>query len=136
MPLGDIVAACGLQLVLELLIYGVGYWSGFVVLKLITFGSIRIAPFSTIEQKNRGKRWDWSLFLILDGKRHLKGEVVALIGIIALTGFGILLYKSKQKETEPNNAMEPTPVAVTNRAFPRLARARFAPSTSAAHLWR
>ena len=32
--------------------------------------------------------------------------------------------------------MEPTPVAVTNRAFPRFARARFAPATSAAHLRR
>ena len=129
MPLGDIVAAFGLQLVLELLIYGVGYWSGFVVLKLITFGSVRIAPFSTIEQKNRGKRWDWSLFLVLNGKSYLKGEVVTLIGIITLTGFGILLYNLKQKETEPNKALETIPVAVTPLAY-----ARVAPSTSMSHL--
>jgi len=36
----------------------------------------------------------------------------------------------------PNDAMEPIPVAVTNRAYPCCARARFAPATSMAHLER
>jgi len=131
MPLGDIVAAFGLQLVLEILFYGIGYWSGFLILKLMTLGSIRIAPFSTIEQKNRGRKWDWSLFLNLNGKDYLKAEVVALIGILALIVFGVLLYKSKQKETEPNKAMEPRRVAVTDHAY-----ACSAPATRLAHLWR
>ena len=45
----------------------------------------------------------------------------------------IQLMRLKLK-TEPNKAVEPTPVAVTNRAFPPCGRARFAPSTSVAHL--
>ena len=41
---------------------------------------------------------------------------------------------STERQTEPNKAVEPTPVAVTNRAFPPFGRARFAPATSVAHL--
>ena len=41
---------------------------------------------------------------------------------------------STEGQTEPNKAVEPTPVAVTNRAFPPCGRARFAPATSVAHL--
>ena len=37
-------------------------------------------------------------------------------------------------KTEPNKAVEPTPVAVTNRASPPFGRARFVPATSVAHL--
>ena len=37
-------------------------------------------------------------------------------------------------KTEPNKAVEPTPVAVTNRAIPPFGRARFAPATFVAHL--
>ena len=39
-----------------------------------------------------------------------------------------------KKLMKPNKAVEPTPVAVTNRAFPPFGRARFAPATSVAHL--
>ena len=42
--------------------------------------------------------------------------------------------RSTERQTEPNKAVEPTPVAVTNRASPPFGRARFAPATSVAHL--
>ena len=43
------------------------------------------------------------------------------------------MTRTKMK-IEPNKAVEPTPVAVTSRAFPPFGRARLAPSTSVAHL--
>ncbi len=39
-------------------------------------------------------------------------------------------------KTEPNKALEPTRLLVTNRAFPHFVRARFAPSNRAAQLVR
>ena len=44
------------------------------------------------------------------------------------------LPRNQNNATEPNKAVEPTPVAVTNRACPPFGRARFAPSTRMAHL--
>ena len=42
--------------------------------------------------------------------------------------------RSTEIQNEPNKAVEPTPVAVTNRAYPPFGRARFAPATYVAHL--
>ncbi len=50
----------------------------------------------------------------------------------AQAGFPQAIHQ--QRKTEPNKALEPTPVAVTNRAFPPFGRARIAPSTSVAQL--
>ena len=44
------------------------------------------------------------------------------------------LPRNQRNSIEPNKAVEPTPVAVTNRAFPPFGRARFVPSAVMAHL--
>jgi hypothetical protein len=82
MPLGEIIAELGLRLVFEFVFYGITYWTGFVILKVITLGSARLAPFSTIGDKN-GRRWiDWSFFLQTSGGRMLKMESICLVGML------------------------------------------------------
>jgi hypothetical protein len=92
MPVGEIIVEIGLRIVVEVLFYGVGYWIGFCVLKVGSLGFIEIAPFSTIEDKNKGRRIDWSIFLYRNGRRMLKAEVTAFVGMIFSIGFGCIIY--------------------------------------------
>ena len=92
MPIGEIIAEIGLRLVVEILFYGIGYWIGFCVLKICTLGLITLAPFSTIEEKNKGRRVDWSIYLYQNGRKMLKAEITAFIGILFIIGIGCLIY--------------------------------------------
>lgn len=67
MPLGEIIGEIILRPILEVVLYGILYWTGFVFLKAFTFGTIRLAPFTTMHEKSRSKqkrKWyqdDWSI---------------------------------------------------------------------------
>ena len=96
MPVGEFIAEIGLRLILEIVFYGIFYWAGFLVLKIASFGSIRLAPLSTIETKNRrkkGKKRDWSIWLhrTMQGK-VLKAEVVCTVGAIFCGLVGYFVY--------------------------------------------
>jgi len=98
MPIGEIIAEVILRPIIELVFYGLSYWTGFVVLKGSTFGCIKLAPLSTIGEKNRKKqKWfqvDWSLWIHrpMHG-RVLKAGCTCMVGILAwaAVGFGIYL---------------------------------------------
>jgi hypothetical protein len=92
MPVGEIIAEIGLRLVVEILFYGIGYWIGFCVLKICTLGMITLAPFSTIEERNKGRGVDWSIYLYQNGRKMLKAEITAFIGILFIIGIGCLIY--------------------------------------------
>lgn len=92
MPFGEIIAEIGLRLLLEFVFYGVTYWTGFVILKLITLGRARLAPFSTSGDESR-RRWiDWSFFLETSGGRKLKMESVCLVGMLFWILVGVLVF--------------------------------------------
>src|SRR5690625_4431007 len=86
----------------EVIIYGIGYWTGFLFLSAITFGRLPMAPLMTIHEKNRSKRkWyqsDWSIWIHQPMKgRELKAECVLFVGLAIWAIFGIvifLLYKT------------------------------------------
>ena len=67
MPLGDVIGEAILRAIVELVLYGLTYWTGFLLLKAVTLGAIRLAPLTSIEEKNRSKKkWhqiDWSIWL-------------------------------------------------------------------------
>ncbi len=92
MPVGEIIAEIGFRIVVEILFYGIGYWIGFCVLKICTLGMITLAPFSTIDERNRNRRIDWSIYINHNGRRMLKAEVTAFIGMIFAIGVGCLIY--------------------------------------------
>ena len=99
MPIGEIILESGLRLILEIVLYGITYWPGFFILKLLSFGSIRLAPFSTVGAKNR-KRWiDWSIYLHTSEGRVLKMETVCLVGLLFWFAVGYLVFLAVRGET-------------------------------------
>jgi hypothetical protein len=82
MPVGEFIAEMGLRLVVEIVFYGLFYWVGFFVLKVITFGGVTIAPLSTVGERHKARKIDWSIYLYRSGKRMLKAEFTALVGMI------------------------------------------------------
>ncbi len=97
MPIGEIIGELILRPILELIFYGLSYWTGFSVLKSCSLGRMRLAPLDTILEKNRSKRkWfqiDWSIWLELPRKgRFLKAECVCLVGMVVGIGLGVGVY--------------------------------------------
>jgi hypothetical protein len=97
MPLGEVIGEAILRPILELLFYGLTYLTGFLLLKAVTLGAIRLAPLASISEKNRSKRkWhqiDWSIWL--HRPRHaraLKAECTCLVGMMVLAAVGIGIY--------------------------------------------
>lgn len=91
MPLGEILAELGLQVVFEFIFYGITYWLGFLILKILSLGQLPIAPFSTIQERNRGKKFDWSIWLYSHGK-VLKADCACLVGLLFIGAIGAGIY--------------------------------------------
>jgi len=97
MPIGEVIGELILRPILEIVICGIAYWSGYIVLKTISFGSMPLAPFTTLQEKNRSKqKWnqiDWSIWLHRPMKgRELKADVTTLIGFLCLVAIGVGCY--------------------------------------------
>jgi hypothetical protein len=92
MPVGELIA----EVILEIVLYGVAYFTGYVVLKAVALGTLRLAPLSTFEERNRGKtgrRGDWSIWLHKTGSgRMLKAECVMAVGILTWAAAAIMIY--------------------------------------------
>ena len=97
MPLGEAIGELILRPIFELLFYGASYWTGFVVLKVLSAGTLRLAPLLTIHEKNRGKKKrrkiDWSIWLHrpMQG-RALKADVTCLAGMLVWVMIGVGIY--------------------------------------------
>lgn len=99
MPIGEVTGELIIRPLLEIVLYGLAYWTGFVFLKTITFGTIRLAPLMTIEERNRSKRkqkWyqsDWNIWLHrpMQG-RFLKAECTLIVGILVWVAVGCGIY--------------------------------------------
>jgi hypothetical protein len=108
MPLGEIIGEVILRPILELVLYGLTYWTGYPLLKAVTFGSIRLAPLTSIEEKNRSKRkWhqiDWSIWLHrpMQG-RALKAECTCLVGMLVWAAVGFAIYFGTRDDNQTAN---------------------------------
>ena len=104
MPLVEFIAEIGLQIVFEVIFYGLAYWTGFIALKILSFGTLNLAPLMTIEERNRSKKKkkqiDWSIWLNrpMQGKA-LKAEMTCLVGILCWVAVGFGIYFAT-RETE------------------------------------
>ena len=95
MPLGDAIAEIVIRPIFELIIYGVGYWVGYLVLSVLSLGQLKLAPLLSIDQRNRKKKGkiDWSIWLhrpMLG--RVLKAEVVCLSGLLFMAGAACIYH--------------------------------------------
>jgi hypothetical protein len=103
MPVGEFIGEIILRPIFEIVLYGLSYWTGFLCLKALSFGSIRLAPLTTIDEKNRKKKkWhqiDWSIWLHrpMQGKA-LKAEYTCLDGMLVWVVVGCGIYFSMSKE--------------------------------------
>lgn len=97
MPLGEILIELLVRTCIEFVFYGLTYWTGFLFLKVVTFGSIRIAPLMSIDDRNPGRRkWyesDWSLWIYQPTKgKRLKAGITCCVGFFVWVSIGIGIY--------------------------------------------
>ena len=115
MPIGAFIGEVLLRGVFEIIFYTLAYYTGATALWIVTLGQIRLAPLTTIDEKNRSKRkWhqiDWSIWLHrpMQG-RALKAEFTCLVGILVwvVIGFGIY-FGTRDNQPNANKASLSTP---------------------------
>jgi hypothetical protein len=97
MPLGEAIGEILLRGIIELIFYGVCYWAGWMVLKVASFGAIRIAPLSTIYDRNPSEKKRFfskrSIWLQRGKKaRALKAECVVVVGMLFWAGVALVWW--------------------------------------------
>lgn len=94
MPIGEFIGEVLLRGVLEIVLYFLLYYTGFIFLSILSLGQLRMAPLSSIEKTNRGKnRWnDWSIWLKNSRSKLLKADCVCLVGMFVWIGIGFGIY--------------------------------------------
>ncbi len=97
MPLGEFIGELIVRPLVEGVVFALFYWTGKPVLIALSLGTIRLAAFSTLGEKNRNKRkWyqlDWSIWLHpSSSSRLLKAECTCLVGFLTWVAVGILIY--------------------------------------------
>lgn len=96
MPVGEFIVEIGIRVLVEIIFYGIFYWFGFVVIKAVTLGNVKLAPLSTIGDKNRRKKErkvDLNIWLHRPmQERMLKAEAVCVVGVILCGVIGYVVY--------------------------------------------
>ena len=94
MALVETIAGLGLTVVFDILVYGIVYWTGFVILKALTLGGARLESFSAIiEDKKRGRSRDHSPHSHRSKSRTLSAGSVCLVGLLFyVLAIGLALF--------------------------------------------
>ncbi len=86
-----------LRILAELVLHGLAYGSGYAILKILSLGRLRIAPYLAIEERRRGRKGrEPGIWLHRPMQaRALKAEVAVAVGltfwIAVLIGGGLWL---------------------------------------------
>ena len=97
MSIGEFIGEVLLRGILEIIFHTLAYYTGAIALWVVTLGQIRLAPLTTIGDKNRSKQKrhqiDWSIWLQrpMQG-RALKAECTCLVGIVVWVAIGFGIY--------------------------------------------
>lgn len=102
MPIGEIIG----EIILRSIIGGLSYLTGYIILKGVTLGAIRLAPITSEGEHYSGRKKrrkiDWGIWLERPGRgRMLKAEVVCIVGMLAWGAAGLGIYlEHRGKEAE------------------------------------
>lgn len=93
MPLGEEIGEVVLRVVIEIVFYGVGY----LFLKILSFGNLPLASFSSLEDRNPSEKKTWTLRQSIWLKRRekgriLKAECVILAGTLVAVAISVIWY--------------------------------------------
>ena len=80
-----------IEVLLELIFSVIGYYTGVVVLSVLSFGKIRCAPLNRIDDYNKSK-WEMTIFLNAGNQRLLKVEFAILVGFLFYILIGVGIY--------------------------------------------
>lgn len=111
MPIGEIIG----EVILRPIIGGLSYLTGYIILKGVTFGTIRLAPLSTEGEHYSGRKkrrkMDWGIWLERPGRGSmLKAEVVCIVGMLAWCAAGLGIYlESRGKEAVVERSLGESP---------------------------
>jgi hypothetical protein len=93
----------GLESFFEIIVGGILYHSGALLLSLLSLGALRLAPLETMGEEDRDV--EWTVWRGRPGKRkELKAGWVCIAGVLAWIGIVCVLYSVSQRapdETEP-----------------------------------
>jgi hypothetical protein len=97
MPLAEEIGECFLRIIVELVFHVLFYGVGFLFLKIVSFGTLPLAPFSSYGDCNPSEKKIWSLkwSIWLQRKKRgrvLKAECVILVGMLVGAGIGAIFY--------------------------------------------
>lgn len=93
--IGEFIAEVILKPVLEIVLGGIAYHSGALVLSILTFGAMPLAPLDSLGDRSPGKLpWHQGiLWRSRPGKRReLRAEWVCATGVLLWIGIGVLIY--------------------------------------------
>ena len=102
MPLGDIAGEL-LRPFVEIVLYGAAYWTGYIFVKIITFGTADIASFWTIDEK-RKKKIKKSVQLKKDAK--VRADATAGIGFLVWVVIGLFIYFSSNESVNDSDNLK------------------------------
>ncbi len=108
--LGEFVAEILVKPLLEIILGGAAYYTGAMVLSILTMGALPLAPLDSWGEKDRGKeRWyHWALWRSGPGRRNeLKAEWVCLVGFLVWIAVGVSIYVCSGNSRDETDAPEP-----------------------------
>lgn len=133
MPLGELLGEVVLRGFLEVVGYAIAYYTGGIVLGVLTLGQLHIAPFETLGKTNRHKnRWnDWSIWLYRPMQpRVLKAESACVVGLLFWVAVGVGLFFVFRKTEEKKGSEQAAVVArsaIVIVGAPEMERSQFRP---------
>lgn len=97
MPLGEEIGEVVLRVVIEIVFHVVFYGVGYLFLKILSFGNLPLASFSSLEDRNPSEKKTWTLRQSIWLKRRekgriLKAECVILAGTLVAVAISVIWY--------------------------------------------
>ncbi len=72
----------------------IGYWTAYPLLKIVTWGRLRMAPLIDLPRAERIRGFDWDIWSYqLSEPRRLKAGIVSLIGLVIWVLAGWLYFR-------------------------------------------
>jgi len=93
MPLGEIIAEIIVRPIIEIVVYGIFYITGRVVLFACSFGQLRLAPIDAYGEKSEDSDLRSGIWLRRPGQRPaIRAEVQCVVVVIVWLAGAVAIY--------------------------------------------